>query len=218
MIKINEQLKSSQLSIQLGIIEAKVRVEKSCTELIDVLKQEENHISENGDIKSYKMPAIENMKLLYRAFGKDPTRYRISSDSLFRRLVKNKGMYYVNNIVDLNNLMSLKTFYPIGAYDQSKIQGAIQYDLGLKDEDYTGIGRGNLNIENLPVLKDEIGPFGSSTSDSMRTMVTEATTDLMMVFYSVEDHSLLNEALKETANYLKAYAGGHDIKIQIIES
>ncbi len=57
---------------------------------------------------------IEASRKAYRACGKDPTRYRLSSESLLRRVLKGKGLYKVNNIVDINNLLSLKYHYSIG--------------------------------------------------------------------------------------------------------
>ncbi|MBN2796759.1 MAG: hypothetical protein JXR88_15215 [Clostridia bacterium] len=218
MIRIHETLIHSNIPITLGIIEAKVKVHESSSELKEALIKQEEALKASETIKHYEKPAIEGIKLLYRKFGKDPTRYRASSDSLFRRLVKNKGLYYVNNIVDLNNLISLKSYYPVGAYDQSHIAGDIYYALGTTDEIYEGIGRGVLNIENLPVLKDEIGPFGSSTSDSHRTMVTENTTQLMMVFYAIAYEDILNETLEETVRLLKQYAEGEEIKVSVIRS
>ena len=47
-----------------------------------------------------------------------------------------------------------------------------------------GIGRGEIKIEGLPVFADQLGPFGSTTSDSERTMVQLETTRIMMVIIS----------------------------------
>ena len=43
---------------------------------------------------------------------------------------------------------------------------------GRAGETYKGIGKYDLNLEGLPVFCDAVGPHGSPTSDSERTMVT----------------------------------------------
>jgi DNA/RNA-binding domain of Phe-tRNA-synthetase-like protein len=141
-------------------------------------------------------PVVEMTKNAYRKMGKDPNRYRPAAESLLRRLASGKGLYYVNNMVDLLNMVSVTTGFSIGGYDMDKIQGAVTFGMGRDQEPYQGIGRGILNIENLPVFRDDTGAFGTSTSDSVRTMVTEDTRNFLMVFPAFEKmDERLNEAL-----------------------
>ena len=71
----------------------------------------------------------------------------------------------------------------MGGYDLDKIQGDIQLGIGKQNEPYEAIARGTLNVANLPVLRDELGAFGSPTSDSVRTMVTQNTCNFLMVLF-----------------------------------
>ncbi|WP_456060318.1 phenylalanine--tRNA ligase beta subunit-related protein, partial [Brachyspira pilosicoli] len=80
------------------------------------------------------------------------------------------------NIVDINNLISLHTCYSVGTYDLDKVKGSITFTVGEENERYEGIGRGSINLENLPVFEDEDGKFGSTTSDSIKAMITNDTT------------------------------------------
>jgi DNA/RNA-binding domain of Phe-tRNA-synthetase-like protein len=132
-----------------------------------------------------------------------------------RRIIKDKGLYYVNNVVDINNIISLRTLWSIGAYDIDKIVGDYQYDVGLKEDVYEGIGRGILNIENLPVLRDELGAFGSATSDSLRTMVTTETKKLLMVIHAFGAEDVSN-SLDELERLLTLYASADNIEKTII--
>lgn len=84
-------------------------------------------------------------------------------------------------MVDILNTVSLISGISIGGYDAGKISGDISFGIGGEGERYEGIGRGEINIANLPVFRDLTGAFGSSTSDSVRTMVTHETTLFMMV-------------------------------------
>lgn len=214
MIKISDRLKAMPINIHLGVIIADVRVEKSSDFVLALLQEEVDRV-EKLTLETYKNETLEDSRKLYRALGKDPTRYRISSDSLFRRIIKQKGVYYVNNVVDINNIISLRTLWSVGAYDLDKVEGAIKYGVG-NNEIYEGIGRGVLNIENLPVLIDQVGPFGSATSDSLRTMVTETTERVMMVIHAYGEADKLQVALDDLKTYLESYAMGKNIKSFII--
>ena len=147
---------------------------------------------------------------------KDPNRYRPSADSLLRRIVKGNGLYKVNNIVDILNLISVKSGFSIGGYNKSAIIGEIVLDKGTAGDEYYGIGRGLLNIENLPVLRDEKGVFGSPTSDSERTMIDERTTSVLFVFFDFGKSNSLDNYLNETIALLKQFANADNINKEIV--
>ena len=119
----------------------------------------------------------------YRALGKDPARYRPSSEALLRRVAQGKALPRVNALVDAGNLASIRTAWPIGFYDADKLAPPIRLRPGKSGETYEAIGRGPLNLAGLPLLADTIGPFGSPTSDSLRTSLQEdAGRALFVVF------------------------------------
>lgn len=215
MIKISERMKNLEMKMSLGILTATVTVIPSCNEIISLLNHEVKNIESQYTLENYRNKTLEASRKIYKALGKDPSRYRISSDSLFRRIIKGKGVYYVNNVVDINNIISLRTLWSVGAYDLSKIQGDIVYGVGTTEDVYEGIGRGLLNIDKLPVLIDSISPFGSATSDSTRTMVTTETTELLMVVHAFGGDDGLVEAMSDMKIYLEQYADASQIDIKI---
>lgn len=213
-IQIEQELKSKSPDLMLGCIVADVvyeahneglwkHIDAFCTSL------EKNH--EVKDIAGFYN--IQASRKAYRACGKDPTRYRLSSESLLRRVLKGKGLYKVNNIVDINNLLSLKYHYSIGTYDASSLKPPVRFRIGKAGEPYEGIGRGELNIEKLPVLSDEASAFGSATSDSERTMIQENTQQIVMNIISFGGQSDLKEALDEAVALLKEYASAQNIEM-----
>jgi DNA/RNA-binding domain of Phe-tRNA-synthetase-like protein len=214
MIKFSNKIKSLDKAMSLGILRADVKVEKSCYEIVELLNKEVERV-EKLTLDNYRNETLEASRAIYKALGKDPSRYRISSDSLFRRVIKKKGVYYVNNVVDINNIISMRTLWSVGAYDLEKIEGDIVYGVG-NDEIYEGIGRGILNIDKLPVLIDQKGPFGSATSDSLRTMVTEDTKKILMVIHAFGDGQGLEASLNDMKNYLEKYASGENVSITIV--
>jgi DNA/RNA-binding domain of Phe-tRNA-synthetase-like protein len=183
MIKISEAIADCDVPIRLDLITGTVNVienRQEIREMIETYIQEE--FDPSVDPKSYS--SIEGGRKLYRAFKKDPTRYRLSSEALMRRLKKERDIYEINDLVDLMNLFSLQTGHPVGLYDIKKIEGEILFRLGKAEEVYRGLGKGILNIENLPVLSDQRGAFGSATSDSERTAITVDTKDFLLVIFN----------------------------------
>lgn len=170
-------------------------------ELVDpLLKQIE---TEDTIERIREEPRISATKKVYRTFGKDPARFRPSSESLWRRIVQQKGLYQINALVDLNNYFSLKWKLPFGVYDLAKITEPIQLMVG-QAEHYAGIGNKSLNLENLLILTDKAGAFGSPTADSTRGMITEKTTKALLIGYQFASDSVIEQTEVKTIleNYL----------------
>ena len=150
-------------------------------------------------------PVIKATKEAYRLLGKDPSRYRPSAEALTRRVVSGKGIYEINNIVDILNLVSLRSGFSIGGYDYNKIVGDIEFGIGRKKEPYEAIGRGELNMENMPLFRDRMGAFGSPTSDSPRTMVTATTTGFLMVIIDFMGSDRFQPAIEESISWMEKH-------------
>jgi len=152
------------------------------------------------DVQS--IPEIAATRRAYKALGKDPSRYRGSAEAMVRRIGQGKGLYQVNSVVDVNNLVSLETFHSIGLYDRRFIGSEIEFRAGREGESYAGIGKGEINVANLPLFADADGPFGNPSSDSARSMVRADTTDLLMAIIAFSGASHLDAALGRAAELL----------------
>ncbi|MBQ3618777.1 MAG: hypothetical protein II939_11550 [Bacteroidales bacterium] len=128
-----------------------------------------------------QMPPIHATREAYKKFGKAPSRYRPAAEALLRRIVKGEELYKINTLADLVNLASIYTGYSIGGFDLDKIKGDLVLGIGRAGEPYEGIGRGMLNIENLPVYRDNVGGVGTPTSDNERTKITLETTNFLLL-------------------------------------
>ena len=160
------------------------------------------------DTESLKQqPSIAATRQAYKTLGKDPSRYRPASESLIRRLLQGKNLYQANTLVDLINLASIVHGYSIGGFDASKIAGsALRLGVGKADEPYEGIGRGRLNIEGLPVYRDELGGIGTPTSDNERTKLTLETSQLLVLINGYDG----NEArVRENATFISGLLRAH---------
>jgi len=195
-VKITPEIKKAAPNLKLGIIQAEAVFEKHNNNLWVKISQQIERISKFSTEEIKKIPQILSTREAYKNLGKEPSRYRPSAEALHRRIIQGKGMYKISNLVDAINLASISTGYSIGGYDTDKISGEITFGKGKKDDEYNAIGRGSLNIENLPVFYDEIGAFGSPTSDSERTMITSETKNILWIVMNFGGHENFEEDLK----------------------
>lgn len=129
-----------------------------------------------------EIPSIAATRRIYKACGKDPSRYRPASEALIRRMLQDKELYQIDTLVDLINLASIAFGYSIGGFDADKFVGdTLTLGIGREGEPYEGIGRGMLNIAGLPVYRDALGGVGTPTSDNERTKITLGTTHLVVL-------------------------------------
>lgn len=131
--------------------------------------------------------------------------------------MQGKGVYKINNIVDINNLISLKSKFPVGSYNIKNLNLPISLTIGKAGEQYKGIGKELISIENLPLLSDSLGCFGSPTSDSERAMITNDVSEILMCIYSFSGKNDIDLYLQYGKELLEKYASATDIEIEIVE-
>jgi DNA/RNA-binding domain of Phe-tRNA-synthetase-like protein len=150
------------------------------------------------------------VRTMYKKVGIDPTKTRPSNEALLRRVRKGDAIPRINSAVDIVNWCSLEFQLPYGLYDASKIEGAVTMRLGRDGEKYAGIRKDEVNVGGRITVADDRGPFGNPTSDSATTMVTPATTDLLVVVYAPNEISKpqLDRVVQITAERLALIVGG----------
>ena len=166
-----------------------------------------------------QLPGIAATRRVYRAGGKDPSRYRPASEALIRRMLQGKELYQIDTLVDLVNLASIRFGYSIGGFDADCFVGdTLTLGVGKAGEPYEGIGRGTINIEGLPVYRDAVGGVGPPTSDHERTKMTLATTHLVVLINGYDGDE---ERVRANAEYIlrltEQYCGGHDGRMEIFK-
>ena len=217
-ITIHNDLRTHLKNVAIASVQTEISVAPSSAELINLLDKACNEFAANHRVEDIsQLKPIADSRKAYRTLGKDPARYRLSSEALLRRIVKDKDIYKINNIVDINNLLSITSFYSICAFDTIKLHPPISFTIGTKEDVYYGIGRGLLNIENMPVFEDRLGKFGSPTSDSERVKITNETTSISMNIISFGGKSDLEININQLADYLLQFANAKNIEKAIIE-
>ncbi len=216
-VSVSKELKAVVPGLTLSCIECDVEVHEENVELWAEIEQQISALAASLKVENIsRLPAIAASRRGYKACGKDPARYRLSAEALLRRIVNGKGLYRVNNVVDLLNLVSISTGFSIGGYDADKISGDVVFGVGKKNEPYEGIGRGILNIESLPVFRDNAGAFGTPTSDSVRTAVTSETVRFLMIIIGFGNLPELDEAAASAVNLLEKYAFARNMELKKI--
>jgi DNA/RNA-binding domain of Phe-tRNA-synthetase-like protein len=217
IVKIDGDLKKKCPRTALGCVTARVEAVGSPAALTAELKTREADIQKlpfpRGVLAS---PQVEATRAAYKALGKDPARYRGSSEALLRRVVGGKGLPEINAVVDVINLVSVESRLPVGLYDLGHVVGEIVFRAGKSGETYKGIGKYDLNLEGLPLFADTVGPHGSATSDSERTMVTAATKEVLAVIVSFGGANNLERWTQRLGALLQQYAAGTEILTNIV--
>lgn len=185
---------------------------KGLWEEINVFTRELTSTTQLEDIK--KQPVIAATREAYKRCGKDPGRYRPSAEALRRRLMRGIELYQIDTLVDLINLVSLRTGHSIGGFDADKIQGTcLELGIGKANEPFEGIGRGELNIGGLPVYRDAIGGIGTPTSDNERTKMGLETTHILAIVNGYNGKERLKEAAEMIQDLLKKYGEADEVTI-----
>lgn len=202
-LKIDRRFSELGLETHMGLLDFEVEIHASGPALMDAMEDgAETRLHELMGEAASTDPVIAQVRTAFKATGKDPSRYRPSSEALTRRVIAGKPLYHVNNVVDSGNLISLMTGVPIGCYDTDKLAGPLEFRIGGAGETYEGIGRGAINLEGLPLLADQDGPFGSPFSDSARSLVSDDTTKLLFVIYGLNVDVAYVESAAEMADTL----------------
>src|SRR6476646_10566648 len=216
MVRIDGELKEKCPRVALACVTAEVEAGGTPEGLEQELRACEEKILKLAEPKAVlESAAIMATRAAYKTLGKDHARYRGSAEALLRRVIAGKGLPRINNVVDVINLVSVESRLPVGLYDSANVEGEIVFRAGRAGETYKGIGKYDLNLEGLPVFCDAVGPHGSPTSDSERTMVTEATKRVVAIIVCFGGAETLRSWGEQMTGLLQKHALGKDIKVEI---
>lgn len=216
-VVLSKDLKEKVPDYCLAVMSFEIKIEGTSDSLKDEIRKVENEVIKDLTLENLlKQPRIEAARVGYRRLGKDPSRYRLATEALLRRLIKGNGLYFINNAVDIGNILSVRTQRSVAVLDEDKIIGDILIRIG-GEEPYEGIGRGNINIKNIPVYCDQIGPFGTPTSDTPRTRITEQTSNVLLFITSFNGKDGLEEDVTMAKELFTHFAEVSNFSLEIVE-
>ena len=215
---ISEEIRSTCPDTALGILHYRASVEQSSPELLKTFEETMAALASSYQMDTIaKNPHIASTRGAYKALGKSPHEYRNAAEAMLRRVVKQSGLYHINNVVEVNNCISVSSGYSIGSYDTGCLKGDVELRRAPEETHYPGIGKGSVNIGCLPVLYDAEGPFGNPTSDSRRAMIQEGERNIVSVLYSFDGPAELKPWMDQFAGMLQQYCGVTQVDQQILE-
>jgi DNA/RNA-binding domain of Phe-tRNA-synthetase-like protein len=216
-VGIDAALKAKCPRAALGCLSADVNAAASAPDLAADLRAAEEKILKLPEPRAVlESPAILATRSGYKSLGKDPARYRGSAEALLRRVISGKNLPRINPVVDVINLLSVETRLPVGLYDFAHIEGAIVFRAGRAGESYKGIGKYDLNLEDLPLFADAQGPHGSPTSDSERTMVTAETKQVLAIIVSFGGDAPLPQSISRLQELLVRCCSAKNLESRVV--
>lgn len=143
------------------------------------------------DIKESE--SLKGFRIVYDESGVDPRSRLNSSEALIRRVVDGKGLYEINNLVDVYNITSAELELPMAAYDLNQIHGQITLRLAKDGEEILRIGEKEPKKldEGEIVYSDEKGIICMDFNyrDADRTKITKDTKNTILFVDGHQDTS-----------------------------
>lgn len=211
--------------LRIGIIEAQeVKVEPSCASYLQNIASDIQRILEPGF--SYPDQIQKGIRSLLKAYGFHPSGRNRPASEFMVKDVQNRGRFNsINNVVDVNNHLSLITHLPISIFDLDKTGDHLGIRVGSEGENYKFNAEGQeLSLKNLLVVTKENGtsaPVGSPVKDSQATKIGEQTRRLFGVVYtsnSIVSRDSLSSLMTQFQDLLKREASARGISWEILDS
>ena len=217
-ISISEEIATACPDLHVLALSCDVCNSEPDERLWQEIADEEKAVRETVKLEQInKWLPIQATRQAYKRLGKDPNRYRPSSEALRRRILRELPLYKVDTLVDLINLVSIRSGYSIGGFDADKIAGgSLVLGVGREGEIYHGIVRGELNIAGLPVYRDAVGGIGTPTSDEERTKIGLDTTHLLMIINGYSGLEGLEAAGKYAVGLLSKYVSAINMEAELV--
>lgn len=218
IVSLSDEIVAACPDLHVQVISCDVINSESDEMLWREIAEEEINVRSSMKLEDInKWPPIRATRQAYKRLGKDPNRYRPSAEALRRRILRGLPLYKVDTLVDLINLLSIRSGYSIGGFDADKIVGdSLVLGVGHEGEIYHGIGRGELNICGLPVYRDAVGGIGTPTSDEERTKIGGQTSRLLMIINGYSGIEGLEEAGTYGVDLLKRYVSATNLQTDLI--
>jgi len=213
-IQLSSQIRQACPELILATITCKVTNSATSAEFWEGMEDEMRQIRASYSIEEInKRPEIAATRKIYKSLGKDPNRYRPSAEALCRRIVREIPIYQVSMLVDIINLVSIRSGFSISGFDCDKIQGDVELGVGSNEDEFEAIGRRMLNVEGLPLFRDNIGGIGTPTSDNERTKITDKTQNLLLIINGYSGESGLQTAVDHAIELLEKYANMEEYNV-----
>ncbi len=106
----------------------------------DYLFEQQETLRRIGSTPLSDIPSLAAWRSVFRAFGTDPTKYRSAPEALLRRLTKKGDIPFLNLLVDIGNMVSIRYALPVAVLDVRSVHETITVRFSDGTEGYTELG------------------------------------------------------------------------------
>ena len=174
---------------------------------------EELYVQYEG-IDVHADPILEGFNILHDNVGVKRRKNIPASENLIKLLLKNQGMFYINKVVDIYNLVSLETKLALGAHNIDNVSGDVTLRFTDGTERYIPLGQG----QPVPVAPHEYCYCDDDNEVLCRLEIrqvnkTRVDENTCNIFYIIQGNdatpdSLLNDAAERIITLTVKYCGG----------
>lgn len=212
ILKFSEDLANNDIKLSLSYIHFNnISVKREHSQKLD------DYIFEiSKKVKgTYTLETIKDNEIIrkYRDFNWhylkiDPTKIRPSAEALIRRILGNKRIPQISNIVDAYNWVSIETLIPIGAYDADVLKYPLNIRYSKENEQFMQLGGKVISLKGKEIILVDASNrviFQYPYRDADFSKVTNRTKNLLLISYGVPGISidLLENSLKKFNHVLK---------------
>ena len=182
-------------------------------------KRLEELYEEYAELDVHADPVLEGFNLLHDRTGVKRRKNIPASENLIRLLKKNHGMFYINQAVDIYNLISLESKLALGAHNIDRVEGDVTLRFTDGSERFVPIGQ----EDPVPVAPHEYCYCDDANEVLCRLEIrqvekTKVDEDARNVFYIVQGneatpYELLYETAQKIVDLTTKYCGGTGILI-----
>ena len=169
---------------------------------------------EYAELDVHTDPILEGFNLLHDKTGVKRRKNIPASENLIKLLKKNHGMFYINQAVDIYNLISLESKLALGAHNIDRVEGDVTLRFTDGSERFVPIGQ----TEPVPVAPHEYSYCDDANEVLCRLEIrqvekTKVDESARNIFYIVQGneatpYELLYETAQKIIDMTTKYCGG----------
>lgn len=213
--------------LKLGIVEVSGGTVRESSA---ALKSQAAELAAIMGVAGYEIPEVQRRAVrdMLRLGGFSPTGRNRPAHELLVNDMKERGeFHHINNVADVNNVVSLETLLPISIFDCAKLVPPVIVRIAVEGEgyifnqsgQYMDLKRCIVCCHRPPGAGEGGVPIGSPVKDSMETKIFEGAAEFLGVIYFPAATMPANEmeaATQRFAGLLAEETGGSIVRAEVI--
>ncbi len=179
------------------------------------LAEQRATIDRIGSTPLSEIETLAAWRKAFRTFGVNPTKYRSAPEALLRRLTKKGDIPFINAIVDLVNMVSIRYALPAACFDINSFQGATTVHFSDGTERFTPLGQSEfvLPVPGEVIFSDGTGLVSARRWCWRQSAQSAAQESTQTAIFTIEaqhknGRSVIEAALADLLALLQEYPGG----------